>query len=125
MEKKIVLKELKNSPGIIYYPGNKNLEIYGRSIPEDPETVYSVVMGWMTGHFETETRLNVKIRLEYINSGSAKCLSQIMKRLSDYHKSGKQIKVKWICDPDDDSMLDLGENFLNMAGIPLEIEKLG
>ena len=82
-------------------------------------------MGWMTGHFETETRLNVKIRLEYINSGSAKCLSQIMKRLSDYHKSGKQIKVKWICDPDDDSMLDLGENFLNMAGIPLEIEKLG
>jgi len=123
MEKMIILEELKNSPGIIYYPGNKNLEIYGRSIPEDPETVYSAVIGWITGHFENETRLNVKIRLEYVNSGSAKCLSQIMKRLADYHRSGRQVRIKWICDPDDDSMVDLGENFMSMPGIPLEIEK--
>lgn len=125
MEKEIILEESKNSPGITYYPTNKNLEIFGRSIPEDPETVYSVVTGWLTSYFDTETRLNVKIKLEYVNSGSAKCLLQVLKRLTDYHRSGRQVRIKWICEADDDSMVDLGENFLSMPGIPLEIEKAG
>ena len=38
MEKLVIQEELKNCPGIIYYPDSNKLEIFGRSIPENPET---------------------------------------------------------------------------------------
>ncbi len=124
MEKQIIHEQFKNSPGIIYYPDNNRLEIYGRSIPEDPDVIYTGLINWLTNHFENEKKLSVSIKLEYINSGSSKYLSQIFKRLTDYLKAGNQVRIKWICEADDESMVDLGENFRNMSGIPLEIERI-
>ena len=34
MEKHVIQEELKNCPGIVYYPGNNKLEMIGRSIPK-------------------------------------------------------------------------------------------
>lgn len=124
MEKFVIQEELKNCPGIIYYPDTNKLELSGRSIPENPELIFRRLDEWITLHFEKNTGLDVSIRLEYINSGSSKYLYEILKKLTGYGRSGKVLKIKWLYEEDDESMLELGEHYRDTAGIPLEIDMI-
>jgi hypothetical protein len=124
MEKHVIQEELKNCPGIVYYSDKNKLELFGRSIPENPELIFRRLDDWITTHFEKGNGLNVNIQLEYINSGSSKYLYEILKRLTGYGRSGKLVKIKWLYEEDDEAMLELGEHYRNTAGIPLEIEMI-
>ncbi|HAM09594.1 MAG: hypothetical protein A2X05_03760 [Bacteroidetes bacterium GWE2_41_25] len=124
MEKFIIQEELKNCPGIAYYPDSDKLEIVGRSIPENPELIFKRLDDWISLHFDKNSSLNVAIQLEYINSGSSKYLYEILKRLTGLIKSGKNVEIKWIYEEDDEAMLELGEHYRDSAGIPLKIEML-
>jgi hypothetical protein len=124
MEKFVIQEELKNCPGIAYYPDDNRLEIVGRSIPENPELIFRRLEEWLTLHFEKADGLEVNIQLEYINSGSSKYLYAVLKRLTGYGRSGKLIKMKWLYEEDDEGMLELGEHYRDTAGIPLEIDMI-
>lgn len=121
MEKLIIQEELKNCPGITFYPDSNRLEIAGRSIPENPEIIFRKLEDWITLHFEKNNGLDVNIQLEYINSGSSKYLYEVLKRLTGYRRSGKTVTMKWLYEEDDEAMLELGEHYRDTAGIPLEI----
>ena len=122
MEKHVIQEELKNCPGMIYYPDTNQLELIGRSIPENPELIFRRLDEWITLHFEKNKELNVGIQLEYINSGSSKYLYEILKKLTGYGRSGNKVKIKWLYEEDDEAMLELGEHYRDTAGIPLDIE---
>jgi hypothetical protein len=124
MEKHIIQEELRNCPGIAYYPDSEILELVGRSIPENPELIFKRLDEWITLHFEKNESLNVSIQLEYINSGSSKYLYEILKRLTGYIRSGKGVEIKWLYEEDDEAMLELGEHYRDSAGIPLKIEMI-
>jgi hypothetical protein len=122
MEKHVIQEELKNCPGIIYYPGTNKLEMIGRSIPENPELIFRRLDNWITQHFEKNSGLDINFQLEYINSGSSKYLYEILRRLTALGRSGKRILMKWRYEEDDEAMLELGEHYRDTAGIPLQIE---
>jgi len=124
MEKHVIQEELKNCPGIVYYPEINKLELTGRSIPENPEMIFKRLEEWITLHFEKNSALDASIQLEYINSGSSKYLYEILKRLTGYGRSGKQVVIKWLYEEDDEAMLELGEHYRDTAGIPLVIEMI-
>jgi hypothetical protein len=124
MEKQIIQEELKNCPGITYYPDSDRLELVGRSIPENPELIFRRLDEWITVHFDKNSTLNVSIQLEYINSGSSKYLYEILKRLTGFIKSGKKVEIKWLYEEDDEAMLELGEHYRDSAGIPLKVEMI-
>jgi hypothetical protein len=124
MEKHVIQEELKNCPGITYYPGSNLLELVGRSIPENPELIFRRLDEWITLHFEKNKTLNINVQLEYINSGSSKYLYEILKRLTGFGRSGNDVKMKWLYEEDDEAMLELGEHYRDTAGIPLQIEMI-
>jgi hypothetical protein len=124
MEKHVIQEELKNCPGITYYPDTNNLEIVGRSIPENPELIFRRLDEWITTHFEKNKELQVDIKLEYINSGSSKYLYEILKRLTGFGRSGSKVKMRWLYEEDDEAMLELGEHYRDTAGIPLQIDMI-
>jgi len=124
MEKLVIQEAHKNCPGIFYYSDNNTLEISGRSIPENPEMIFKRLDDWMTSYFEKNNSLSVNILLEYINSGSSKYLYEILKKLTVYSKSDKQVVLKWFYEEDDEAMLELGEHYRDTAGIPLKIEMI-
>ena len=124
MEKLIIQEELKNCPGITYYPGDNRLDLVGRSIPENPELIFRRLDEWITIHFDKNEGLDVNIQLEYINSGSSKYLYEILKRLTTYGRSGKSVKLKWLYEEDDEAMLELGEHYRDTAGIPLDVDMI-
>lgn len=124
MEKLVIQEELKNCPGIIYYPGTNTLEVSGRSIPENPELIFRKLDEWIASHFDKNISLSVNIKLEYINSGSSKYLYEILKKLTAHAKSGKQVLLRWLYEEDDEAMLELGEHYRDTAGIPLVIDMI-
>lgn len=124
MEKYIIQEKLKNCPGIVYYPDKNKLELVGRSIPENPELIFRRLEDWIALHFDKNSGLNVYIQLEYINSGSSKYLYEILKRLTGYGRSGKNVNLKWLYEEDDEAMLELGEHYRDTAGIPLVIDMI-
>lgn len=124
MEKHVIQEELKNCPGITYYPDSNKLELVGRSIPENPELIFRRLEEWISQHFEKNKGLLVNIQLEYINSGSSKYLYEVLKRLTGYSLAGKEVKLKWLYEEDDEAMLELGEHYRDTAGIPLEIDMI-
>jgi hypothetical protein len=124
MEKHVIQEELKNCPGIVYYPETNQLDLVGRSIPENPELIFRRLDEWITLHFEKNKELNVSIQLEYINSGSSKYLYEILKRLTGFSREGNVVKMKWRYEEDDEAMLELGEHYRDTAGIPLQIEMI-
>jgi len=124
MEKIVIQEPLKNVPGIVYDPGRKTLEVTGRSIPENPESIFRRLDEWITGYFDSEGKLTVIIFLEYINSGSSKYLYEILRKLTGYKHSGREVRIIWKYEEDDEAMLDLGEHYRDSAGIPLEIEMI-
>jgi hypothetical protein len=121
MEKHVIQEELKNCPGIIYYPDTNILELVGRSIPENPELIFNRLDTWITSHFEKQEGLDVNIKLEYINSGSSKYLYEVLKRLTGFGQSGKLVKMRWLYEEDDEAMLELGEHYRDTAGLPIEL----
>jgi hypothetical protein len=124
MERFVIQEELKNCPGIAYYPTVNRLELIGRSIPENPELIFRRLDEWLTTHFEKNDALDVNVQLEYINSGSSKYLYEILKRLTGYGQSGKNVRIKWLYEEDDEGMLELGEHYRDSAGISLEIDMI-
>jgi hypothetical protein len=124
MEKIVIQEELKNCPGIVYFPDNNTLEISGRSIPENPELIFRRLDEWITSHFDKNEILTVNITLEYINSGSSKYLYEILKKLTSYANSGKKVILRWLYEEDDEAMLELGEHYRDTAGIPLVIDMI-
>jgi hypothetical protein len=124
MEKLVIQEELKNCPGIVYFPDENRLEVVGRSIPENPELIFRRLDEWITEHFEKNNSLIINIQLEYINSGSSKYLYEILKRLTGYGRSGKDVVLRWLYEEDDEAMLELGEHYRDTAGIPLQIDMI-
>ena len=124
MEKKIILEKSQKCPGMYYDPEDEVLIIEGRSIPENPESVYQPVKDWLGGYFTESERLNLKIVLEYINSGSSKHLMEVLKMLRKYQANGKKLRIRWLYEEDDESILELGEHFRDTSGLPIEIEML-
>ena len=124
MEKHIIQEELKNCPGIVYYHLTNTLELFGRSIPENPELIFGRLDEWITVHFQKNSGINFNVRLEYINSGSSKYLYEILKKLTGYGRTGNKVKMKWLYEEDDEAMLELGEHYRDTAGIPLEIDMI-
>jgi hypothetical protein len=123
MEKHVIQEELKNCPGIVYYYDTNRLELTGRSIPENPELIFRRLDEWITLHFKKNNGLEVNIKLDYINSGSSKYLYEILKSLTGFKRSGKDVLINWFYEEDDDAILELGQHYRDTAGIPLEVCK--
>ena len=124
MENQIIQEQTKNYPGINYDKDKDTLFIKGRSIPENPESVFKPLRDWVNDYFRLSESLNMSIILEYINSGSSKHLIEILKVLKQHQDKGKKLHITWYYEEDDEAIMELGEHFRDTSGLPIKIEML-
>ncbi len=124
MESQIIQEQTKNCPGIKYEKEADTLFINGRSIPENPESVFKPLRDWVVDYFRSSESLRMSIVLEYINSGSSKHLIEILKVLKQYQDDGKEMMLTWFYEEDDEAIMELGEHFRDTSGLPIKIEML-
>ena len=99
------------------------ITIQGRSIPEDSFEFYEpVVEACQKYIIKPAKHTEVKIHLEYVNSGSKKYLTNILTVLEASYLDGNGYSVTWIYESDDEAMLDLGKDLKGIVKSPLTIQ---
>lgn len=118
----IFLKKTFNSPMVEFSASSGELNIEGRSIPEDPGEFFERLIDWLSEYFNApadETVMNIK--LEYINSGSSKYMLELLRILKEHHLKGHKVLVKWFFEEGDESIEELGQHYEQTMQIPFEI----
>ncbi|MEX0983106.1 MAG: DUF1987 domain-containing protein [Bacteroidales bacterium] len=118
----IFLNKTFNSPEVEFISATGELNIEGRSIPEDPGEFFEKLIDWMNDYFLNpvdETVMNIK--LEYINSGSSKYMLELLRIMKVNYNKGRKVLVKWYFEEGDESIEELGQHYEQTMQIPFEI----
>jgi hypothetical protein len=118
----LFLKKTFNSPEVEFVASSGELNIEGRSIPEDPGEFFERLIDWMNEYFLNPAGNTVmNIKLEYINSGSSKYMLELLRILKTNHENGRDVLVKWYFEEGDESIEELGQHYEQTMQIPFEI----
>lgn len=108
----LIIKATSRTPEVDFNVDG-NIRIRGRSIPEDAGLFYNHLYSWIFRYCMSplpETFVNLE--LEYMNSGSAKSILQLLRELSNVTHSGNhQLIINWYYEIGDEDMLEKGEYF--------------
>lgn len=97
----------KRTPRIILEQGRIN--IFGRSIPENPGEFYRPVYEWISKNTVTNNAETVvELGFEYINTSSTKWVYNIIKKIAGLSLSSTKIRIIWYYDRGDEDMCELG-----------------
>jgi len=93
----------------------------GKSRPENVVNFFEPVFSWFEEYgVEPNQETNILFKLEYFNSSSAKVLLRLLVLFEEIHAKGNQIKVSWFYHPNDEDMLESGEDFASLVDVPFE-----
>ncbi len=110
------------TPKVLFNPDEGILVIEGRSIPENPEELYNKLILWLKEYFlSPQDHTELKFSLEYVNSGSTKFLLELMRIIKKGADQGASIRIKWHYEEEDEAIQELGEHFIEMANLPIEL----
>jgi hypothetical protein len=115
-DENIIIKGTKTTPEVRYDDniGNNTIRIDGESNPENALSFYSGVISLIEKHIEENQKLNLKIKLIYFNTSSAKMLVRLFDLLDSVYQTGKaDIGIVWEYDKEDDDMEEAGDELLN------------
>lgn len=118
----LFLNKTFNSPEVEFIASSGELNIEGRSIPEDPGEFFERLINWLSDYFLDPVETTVmNIKLEYINSGSSKYMLELLRILKVNYVKGKDVLVKWFYEEGDESIEELGQHYEQTMQIPFEI----
>jgi hypothetical protein len=102
------------------------LEFEGISRSENARAFYSPIFNWVHSYCDApKQETTLKINLSYFNTGSAKCLMDIIQTLIEAHQEGKtHFKIEWYYQEEDEDMQQTGSNFSNLLNFPVEFIEL-
>lgn len=110
------------TPTILFDIKGGVLDIKGRSIPENSIEFYKPLVDALDKYsVATKSATTVNIQLEYFNTSSSKCILDIFKKLESIHKSGSDVTINWHYEDDDEDMLEAGEDYQAIIGIPFKM----
>jgi hypothetical protein len=123
--KNLELKGTNTTPEVSLNAGKGELTFSGRSIPEDPGSFFTKILDWIEEYYKDSDRgLAAEFTLEYVNSGSSKYFLEIIRTLNGHHLKGKESRITWLYEEDDESIQELGELFQSTVELPFDIKDI-
>lgn len=114
----------KDTPFVSFNNENGKLELTGRSFPLNAKGFYIPVIEWLNRYAENPAAETTFVfKLEYFNTPSSKCITDILKILKRMRDTGKPTTVFWYYEEDDVDILDLGHVFSRTIDIPFEFKE--
>jgi hypothetical protein len=109
------------SPEVLLDPANEVFEIKGKSIPDDAEFFFKDILAWIEDYVTNPNPSTVfKIDLEYFNISSSKRILFMFYKLNEIKEQGKDIKIIWYYNEDDEDMFEVGQDYAFMVKIPFD-----
>ncbi len=119
----LILYGAKDTPSV-YFDKNANLfEITGVSLPANVLDFYNQVLQWMDNYVKNPNDdTTLTLRLEYLNTSSAKVISILIKKLENILHTGKKVRVCWYYPANEPELKELGEDYSVGCKVPFEIK---
>ena len=118
----LYLKKSFNSPEVEFIADSGELNIEGRSIPEDPGEFFDRLINWLNEYFLNPVEKTImNIKLEYINSGSSKYMLELLRIMKVNSAKGRDVLIKWYFEEGDESIEELGQHYEQTIQIPFEL----
>jgi hypothetical protein len=98
--------------------------IEGKSLPENAFEFYEPVVIWVRNFTRRSDKpLRLELRFEYFNSSSGRYLFEILNIL-EQSRHRQSYQIFWLCDKDDELMIDKGEELKSLIDMSFEIKLL-
>jgi hypothetical protein len=118
----LFIEGTKQTPEIKFEANTGILEIKGRSIPENTFEFFNPILLWLEEYAKSPVdKTIVKVNLEYFNTSSSKYILEIFKRVKIVFTEGGDVLVEWYYEEDDEEMMETGEDYEDVSGLPFEL----
>ncbi len=115
----VTLEATHETPSVLLDPFKGEVEIKGRSIPENPEAFWSGILQWFDSYVpEAQSKTTVKLDFEYFNISSSKRILFLLYKLNELNESGKEVMVEWHYRSSDEDMYEVGQDYAFMVKVP-------
>ena len=131
------------TPTVNFNSADGTLELTGRSIPENSIEFYKPLNDWIDAYganpkpstivdvkleYFPEITLNqMRMKLEYFNTSSSKCILDLFKQLESLNNGETEVNVNWYYEEDDEDMAEAGEDYDAIISLPfkmIEVEEI-
>mgnify|MGYP005835605399 FL=1 len=101
------------------------ITIEGRSVMEDAPRFYDALFLWVFEYSKNPAEQTViNVNLEYSNSDSAIAILHLLKVLAQLKNQNKSLIVNWYYEQGDDDVLERGQYYASILGIPFQFIEL-
>lgn len=105
----------KSSPEVCFDAEDRIFRIAGESYPEDTAKFFIPLFDWLEeylGSLEPDRAFVLTLDIPYCNSSSTKVLMDLLYLLDKAASNGREVKVNWVYDPDNDNAIETGEELV-------------
>ncbi|WP_425392218.1 SiaC family regulatory phosphoprotein [Ekhidna sp.] len=102
-------------PNIRFNPSTGLIRIEGRSAMRDVQDFYLPFIEQIKN--TTVPTFIVEIKLEHFDTGTMKCLYQMMLELKEKQAMGAMVMVRWFSEEGDEDHKELGEDLESKSGM--------
>lgn len=119
--KRLYIEATAKTPYVVFDPAEQIFEIKGKSIPDDAEEFYNVLLKWFDDYLVSPNPETVlSIDLEYFNISSSKRLLFLLYKLNDLNETKNKARVKWMYNCEDEDMFEVGQDYAFMVKVPFD-----
>jgi len=109
-----------------YYRPLNLITVAGWSVTQDAWVMYCQMLGDIESHLMAKEELNIYFKLNLFNTSSIKYLFKIIKKLNEAYEQGKDVKIYWSCNTENENeIIDAGMDLRGLSDFPFEISYAG
>jgi hypothetical protein len=117
--------EMTQSTPYIYFSQTANvLIIKGESFPENSAKFYAPAMEWLREYISVleNEKATMQFEIVYFNSSTSKVFMTIFDMLEAEVENGKNVSVLWLCNAENETAIECGEEFKeDLERLPFDI----
>ncbi len=120
----ILIEGTVRTPTVKFDFNAGELEVSGRSIPENSITFYKPLFDWLDAYTESPKETTTMVfNLEYFNTSSSKCILDLLRKLETLKEAAPSTKVivRWFYDEGDEDMEESGGDFKSLINLDIEL----
>ena len=120
----LIIEKTQSTPYIYFDQTTNVLIIKGESFPENSAKFYAPVLEWLREYLNAlkNEKMAMQFEIIYFNSSTSKVFMTIFDMLQSEVEKGKDISVLWLCDKENETATECGEEFKeDLENLPFDI----
>ncbi len=118
----LVIPQTNETPEIVLDGSKGTFSFAGKSFPENVNDFYNETIKYIEAYVQQpKDKTTLEFNWVYFNTATSKIIVKIIMLLKTVNKSGKSLEIKWLCSPDDDLIIEKGNEFSELLGADFSV----